>query len=271
MNYADALAIAVNVTRFYLPYELTRYFVAAGVIAGLVWLIKRTPWRSRQIQPRLPARKDRVREIASSLRTCLVYLLVAIPLAWAMHAGLLSRDAAAHSLGYILLLLAAMIVGHDAYFYWTHRAMHTRWLYKTFHRHHHRSVTPSPWTAYSFATPEAFVNALYFPLWLSLVATPHVVTFSFLGVQIFRNTVAHAGLELHPRWWLRTPLTSWISTTTHHDLHHNGAFQHNYGFWFTYWDRLMGTEHPQYREVFARVTASARDPQRNRLPQPAGE
>jgi hypothetical protein len=65
MNYADALAIAVNVTRFYLPYELTRYFVAAGVIAGLVWLIKRTPWRSRQIQPRLPARKDRVREIAS--------------------------------------------------------------------------------------------------------------------------------------------------------------------------------------------------------------
>jgi len=27
----------------------------------------------------------------------------------------------------------------------------------------------------------------------------------------------------------------------------------------------------QYREVFARVTASARDPQRNRLPQPAGE
>lgn len=257
MSHPDPLHIAATVTRFYLPYELTRYFLTASVVAAIVWLLKRTPWRSRQLQPRLASGKDRIREIASSLRTVFVYLAVAIPLAWAMNYGLLPHDDAVHSLPYFLMMLGLMILGHDAYFYWTHRAMHSRLLFKAFHRHHHRSTTPTPWTAYSFATPEAFVNALYFPVWLSLVATPHGVTFSFLGVQIVRNVMAHAGLELHPRWWLRTPLTSWISTTTHHDLHHNGAFHYNYGFWFTYWDRLMGTEHPQYRETFDRVTAPA--------------
>ena len=263
------LHIAANVTRFYLPYELVRYFLTASVVAALVWLLKRTSLRSRALQLRQATRKDFLREIASSLRTVFVYLAVAIPLAWAMHYGLLARDDADHSLIYILMVLGLMILGHDAYFYWTHRAMHTRWLFGTFHRHHHRSITPSPWTAYSFATSEAFINALYFPLWLTFVPTPHVVTFSFLGVQIVRNVMAHAGLELHPRWWLSTPLTSWISTTTHHDLHHNGAFHHNYGFWFTYWDRLMGTEHPQYREAFARVTDTA--PKRAPAAQPARE
>ena len=216
MNSSNPLLhLAANVTRFYLPYELGRYFLTAGLAAALVWLLKRTSLRSRQLQPRQPTPKDRWREITSSLRTISVYLAVAILLAWAMHFGWLARDGAAHSLGYILFMLGLMILGHDAYFYWTHRAMHTRRLFRAFHRHHHRSITPAPWTAYSFATPEAIVNALYFPLWLALVPTPHVVTFSFLGVQIVRNVMAHAGLELHPRWWLSTPLISWISTTDH--------------------------------------------------------
>jgi sterol desaturase/sphingolipid hydroxylase (fatty acid hydroxylase superfamily) len=46
-----------------------------------------------------------------------------------------------------------------------------------------------------------------------------------------------------------------LTTTTHHDLHHNGSFNHNYGLYFTWWDRLMGTEHPCYREIFREVTS----------------
>ena len=32
---------------------------------------------------------------------------------------------------------------------------------------------------------------------------------------------------------------------THHDLHHQGP-RWNFGLYFTLWDRLMGTEHPDY-------------------------
>ena len=37
-----------------------------------------------------------------------------------------------------------------------------------------------------------------------------------------------------------------------HDLHH-AALRCNYDLYFTWWDRLMGTEHPHYRERFDAV------------------
>ena len=86
-----------------------------------------------------------------------------------------------------------------------------------------------------------------------------------------RNARGHAGFELHPRWWLATPLTRWINTTTHHDLHHSGGFNRNYGLYFTWWDKWMGTEHPQYAERFHDVVS--RSPVREAVGpvQPDGE
>lgn len=247
--------IILHLFQHYLPYELGRYFITASVFVALVWLLERTAFRSRRIQQRMATFKDFRREVSSSLLTILIYLLVSVPIDWAMANHLMTHGTNNHPFAYKLMMFAAMVLAHDAYFYWTHRAMHTRLLFKTFHRHHHQSITPTPWTAYSFAAPEAVLNALFIPLWLIFVPTPGIVILAFLTVQIIRNVTAHAGMELHPRWWLSTPLTSWISATTHHDLHHSGGFNHNYGFWFTYWDRLMGTEHPRYRETFAQVTA----------------
>jgi sterol desaturase/sphingolipid hydroxylase (fatty acid hydroxylase superfamily) len=155
-------------------------------------------------------------------------------------------------------------VAHDAYFYWAHRFMHHPRLFAFFHRAHHKSITPTPWAAYSFAIPEAVVMVLFVPLWLFFVATPGWVMFVWLNFQIIRNAMGHAGFEFFPRWWLASPLTRWINTTTHHDLHHNGSFTHNYGLYFTWWDKMMGTEHPRYAERFAEVTgrtAPARTPE----------
>jgi sterol desaturase/sphingolipid hydroxylase (fatty acid hydroxylase superfamily) len=43
----------------------------------------------------------------------------------------------------------------------------------------------------------------------------------------------------------------------HHDIHHAAA-QWNYGLYFTWWDRLIGTEHPDYQARFARATRRGR-------------
>jgi sterol desaturase/sphingolipid hydroxylase (fatty acid hydroxylase superfamily) len=48
------------------------------------------------------------------------------------------------------------------------------------------------------------------------------------------------------------PLLDFLTTTTHHDLHH-GQAGYNYAAWFTWWDRWMGTEHPQYLERYAKA------------------
>jgi len=65
--------------------------------------------------------------------------------------------------------------------------------------------------------------------------------------------MGHAGFEFSPCWWLASPLTRWVNTTTRHDLHHNGSFKHNYRLYFTWWDKWLGTEHPRYAERFAEV------------------
>jgi len=82
---------------------------------------------------------------------------------------------------------------------------------------------------------------------------PGWVIFAWLNFQIIRNAMGHTGFEFFPRWWLASPLTRWVNTTTHHDLHHNGSFKHNYGLYFTWWDKWLGTEHPRYAERFAEV------------------
>jgi lathosterol oxidase len=235
-------------------FDFARYLIAASLIAALVWALRRTSWASRKIQAREASRADFLREFGASIRTVLVYTVLAVPMVWAFRNGYLQEYTGAITPWSYLGYLAAMVLAHDTWFYWTHRAMHTPLLFKSFHRFHHRTVTPTAWTAYSFAIPEAAMMFLFMPVWFALVPTPELVIFTFLGVMILRNTMGHAGLELHPRGWVSHPVLKWITTTTHHDLHHGTSFNHNYGFYFTWWDKLMGTEHPDYVATFDRVT-----------------
>lgn len=85
------------------------------------------------------------------------------------------------------------------------------------------------------------------PLWLSLVPMHALGLFLFMAFMIVRNVMGHAGVELMPRALADSRWFGWINATTHHDLHHS-SFHYNYGLYFTWWDRMMGTEHPRYRE-----------------------
>lgn len=134
--------------------------------------------------------------------------------------------------------------------------MHDPRLFRVFHRRHHKSMNPSPFTAYSFDLGEAAIMAAFVPLWLFLVPTQWGVTGLFMLHQIVRNTMGHAGYELMPARADGRPMFDWVTTTTHHDLHHAQAGW-NYGLYFTWWDRLMGTEHPEYH---ARFAAAVRKP-----------
>ena len=235
-------------------FDFGRYLMAASLVAGAVWLLRRTSWASRKIQSREATGADFRREFAAAVCTVLVYIVVAVPMVWAMRNGFMPHYRGEPSVLALAGYFAAIVLAHDAYFYWTHRAMHAPQLFRHFHRFHHRTITPTAWAAYSFAVPEAFLMALFMPLYLTVLPTPDPAVFTFLAVMILRNAMGHAGLELHARGWASHPLLKWISTTTHHDLHHAGSFNHNFGFYFTWWDKAMGTEHPDYVATFDRVT-----------------
>lgn len=251
----EPVAFGVSRIPHMIAFDFGRYLIAAPAIAAIVWIAKRSGGAYRQIQQRVARSADYRREFFASLRTCAIFVFVGIFVVAGEQVGIFYDIRGSYGLAIDLALFAAILIGHDAYFYWTHRMMHHPRLFKTFHRFHHRSVTPTPFAAYAFAVPEALVMVAFMPLWLLFVPTPVTVITAFLALMIIRNAMGHAGLELHARWWLKTPLTRWICTTTHHDLHHSGSFNRNYGFYFRFWDRLMRTENPDYEAAFAASVA----------------
>jgi sterol desaturase/sphingolipid hydroxylase (fatty acid hydroxylase superfamily) len=235
-----------------------RYVVAASAMAAIVALLWRAGLARRKLQSRHATGADIRREILASLRSALIFSLMGASLVVGARLGWMTIYTGFSQAGplYLALSLALMLVGHDTYFYWTHRLMHHRRLFKLFHRTHHLSRTPTPWAAYAFAVPEAIVHGAFVPLFVLLVPMHVAALFAFGAIQILRNVMGHAGAEVHPTAFGPGHWLGFSTTTTHHDLHHE-AGRYNYGLYFRWWDKLMGTEHPDYRRKFEAV---AREP-----------
>ncbi len=244
-----------------ITFDFTRYLVAAGVLSLLLVMLGSWSVRRRIQLRRQASAADYRRELGSSLRTVLLFAVTTLTTLAMQASGFLHLTKDGFAWGTFALQLGAIVLAHDAYFYWMHRALHHRRLFRATHLHHHLSLAPTPWTAYSFSVWEAIFEAAFVPLFLFLCALAGVdfliVTIVvFLNHQIIRNVMGHAGVELFPRFWVDNRWTDWITTTTHHDLHHSEG-RYNFGLYFTWWDRLMGTEHPRYKERFREVTNRA--------------
>lgn len=247
---SDALSSFWHIWSFTLVLDVGRYVVAACGMALILKLFWNAGLGRRKIQTRLASHAQIRREILTSLRTGIIFSLTGVVVVLGAIHGVFTiyTDFEIAGVVYLGISLIAIIVAHDAYFYWTHRLMHHPRLYPYFHRTHHRSVTPTAFAAYAFDVPEALLMALFTPLWLLMVPMHGLGMFLFMAFMIVRNVMGHAGVELMPRGLADSRWFGWINATTHHDLHHS-SFHHNYGLYFTWWDRMMGTEHPAYRET----------------------
>ena len=232
--------------------DLSRYVIFAIGVWLVLWVALAIPLRGRKIRPETPPARQLVIEFLVSIRSIAIFSTIGLGTFMLERAGWLPGPDIARGWGpvWFWASLALMILAHDAYFYWAHRLMHDPRLFRRFHRRHHRSHNPSPFTAYSFDLGEAAIMASFVPMWMIFVPTQWPAVGLFMLHQIVRNTLGHAGYELMPATRDGRPLFDWLTTTTHHDLHHAQSGW-NYGLYFTFWDRAMGTEHPEYAQRFA--------------------
>jgi sterol desaturase/sphingolipid hydroxylase (fatty acid hydroxylase superfamily) len=249
----NLIATLIETSRFWGMvwfFDSARYVFGAGLVSIVLFVIFKKFSARRKIQKRHATPSDIKREVVFSLITTAVYATVALLTVKMKDAGVITiyNDWSKYGLVYGAFSLPIILVLHDAYFYWVHRMMHHRRLYKTFHLLHHRSRTPTPWAAYAFAPGEAFLMALYMPLVTYLLPMHVTVVGAFLTIMIVRNAMGHSGIEFHPKAWVDSPFDM-FTTTTHHDLHHQRT-RGNFGLYFTWWDRLMGTEFKDYKERF---------------------
>jgi len=238
-------------------FDSVRYVLGVGSVVLVLYVFCRPFSDSRRIQHKAATRADLAREIKYSFLTTAVYATVALVTVYLERQGIIVHySGGEYPLWYSAINLPLVLVMHDAYFYWVHRLMHLKPLFRLAHVLHHRSRTPTSWAAYAFAPGEAFLMALFLPLFGLVFPLHETVLFLFLAIMIVRNAMGHSGVEFHPHWWVDSPLDN-FTTVTHHDLHHQRTHG-NYGLYFTWWDRLMGTEFADYKVRFRESTGGAK-------------
>jgi Delta7-sterol 5-desaturase len=155
--------------------------------------------------------------------------------------------------------IALSVVLYDAAFYWTHRWLHTPWLFRHVHGYHHRVRTPEPWTTNSETVLDGLFLNLY---WLAaplLLPIPAEILVLHRLWDMAMGVLGHSGHE-YGGLLVRPP--SPLVGVTHHDQHHRHA-RCNYGVHFTLWDRLMGTLHASHDDRVRALSGA-----RPRVPSP---
>ncbi len=144
------------------------------------------------------------------------------------------------------LSIVLMLLLHDTFFYWIHRAMHSRVLFAVMHKVHHQSVHPTAFAAYSFHPTEALAEALIVTAIIFIMPVHPLAFFVFQTLSTAYNVYGHCGREFYPQGTPTHRWGRWINTSTAHAAHH-GKGRYNYGLYFLFWDRLMGPVDPQYK------------------------
>ncbi len=233
-----------------------RYFLIAGIAFIIFYLLLRSSISDNKIQGAFPKQKDYIREVGYSMITIIIFVLIGLLIYATPFQELTLRYnlIEEHGWFYWLLSILAMIFMHDTYFYWTHRAMHHPRVFRYFHKVHHDSINPSPWASYAFHPLEGVVEAsIIFPI---VLLVPHHTSalIVFLFFMMTYNVYGHLGWELYPRGFQQTWIGKWINTSVNHNQHHK-HFYGNYGLYFLFWDRWLGTIRLDYDKEFDRITS----------------
>lgn len=202
-------------------------------------------WLNRRNEPRRIQRRSGEHRIWKDIRSSVVELTVS--------AALFAAGLALRSEGYVLVTpyegLIATVVGfglllvaYDAWFYWTHRLLHTKWFYR-FHAPHHRAVAPTAWSNDAGSSVDTTVAQGFFLLASVLTPAPLVALFAHRAFDQVTGMIGHCGFEHFAGRTMRWPWP--MITTIYHDQHHS-SFRYNYANYFSWWDRMLGTIHPKY-------------------------
>jgi sterol desaturase/sphingolipid hydroxylase (fatty acid hydroxylase superfamily) len=232
----------------------SHYFFFAGLAFLLFYILLKKSFWYKKIQQKAPAITDYRRDILYSISS-IVITSTAIFLTFFIgkNSNKVYYNTGDFGMAYWFFSLIWMLILHDTYFYWTHRAIHHPLLFKKIHLIHHKSTNPSPWTAFAFHPFEAIIDAGIFPLIAFLLPVHRYAILLFLVFHILYNIYGHLGFELYPKGFHKNWFGKWLNTSTAHNLHHH-KFNGNYGLYFVIWDRLMGTIREDYDASYDKAT-----------------
>ncbi len=143
-----------------------------------------------------------------------------------------------HSYTYAVVTIPANLILTDTIFYFMHRLAHTDVLYKKIHYLHHSIRPVDSWVSRSSHWIDSNMENVAFTLPFVLVPTYFPLMYALLIFSFVWGCYIHAGSE-HDRRSLQC-----LNSKREHTIHHRfGKRNYNFAYYFTFWDRLLGTSY----------------------------
>ncbi|MBI2383362.1 MAG: sterol desaturase family protein [Gammaproteobacteria bacterium] len=216
----------------------------------MTWIAARNPaaLRARKIQNR----KEREGVIGPSIRSWLVnnaWMLLGVVAAWPLirltpiHGG---PWPAWHEVAWQRLLFVYL---DDFLYYWMHRTLHTRWLFRHVHGRHHRIYTPWAITGHYMHPVEYVLTGTLAMVGPALVGAHYATLWVWIAFRQWEAAEGHCGYDF--RW---SP-TRWLPGSDgaiHHDFHH-ARVKGNFAGFLAIWDRAFGTLVRDYEQDRDRI------------------
>ena len=155
------------------------------------------------------------------------------------HFGIIKIDFSP-SLFSIITETLLLIVIMDFFMFCFHFLTHYLKWFSPIHKLHHTHVETSVYSLYVLHPIETLGFGI---IWLFSIT---VLNFNYLSIIIYLilnllyGIFGHLKKDIFPDFWYKSSFTKWISTTKFHSNHHKNE-SHNYGFYFTIWDKIFKT------------------------------
>jgi sterol desaturase/sphingolipid hydroxylase (fatty acid hydroxylase superfamily) len=221
-----------------------RYVLMSGFAYWVLWRRGGEKLNARRLNRDRPMRAVIMQELRLSLLSSVVY---AAPAAFALASWLnggtqIYQDWRLYGgVPYLLLSFFIYLAAQDTFYYFAHRAMHHPRLFRFMHAGHHKSRQPTPFASFAFDPAEALLTAWLLPAMVFFIPIHIAAVIALLTLMTVTAIMNHSGWEVLPRGFVHGPVGSHLISATHHSYHHT-RFDRNYGLYFRFWDRVMGTD-----------------------------
>jgi len=134
-------------------------------------------------------------------------------------------------------IIGCMVI-EDTLFYWIHRGLHHKVVYRQVHKIHHEYKTTIG-LASEYAHPIEYIlsDAIPFTAGPLILGLHYYVFWMWMIVRVGETVDGHCGYDFP---WSPYRLLPFSGSAAVHDYHHSHNVG-NFGTFFTYWDDFMGT------------------------------
>lgn len=135
---------------------------------------------------------------------------------------------------YTIFTIPINLLFTDTIFYFMHRLSHNRLLYYHFHYFHHQFRPIDSWISRTSNWIDSNLENIAFTLPFIIIPTNFYIMYGLLIFSFYWGCLIHDNKLDFGNQWFNCPKI--------HYIHHKyGKDNYNYSYYFTHWDRLLGT------------------------------